>query len=237
MQSGVQLMRTWTNFACLLLALAGLCCASSYAQSVTTHTMSARTRALREMEASQPSSLDALPEAVDESLDRQVEADVQAIFQDPSLMRSGTSEPDAGGKSSSVSSDDGRVLSRRTASAATAWSPLQTTIPNPEAEPALPVLPGHPVPQLPLFPSGSAPADPGDSSLLRPGANSQPKEGLSRIKAEKQERERRRAREQQNESERQCGQLRSGAAECRLKLKQANAQETAVPSGNLQTRR
>ncbi len=230
-------MRLSTNFACLLLALAGISSASSYAQSVTTHTMSARTRALREMEASQPSSLEALPEAVDESLDRQVEADVQAIFQDSSLMRSGTGESDAGGKSSPVSSDDGRLLSRRTASAATALSPLPTVLPNPEAEPTVPSLPGHPVAELPHFPVGGPSADPGDSFLLRPGASPQPKKGLSRIKAEKQEREQRRTREQQNKSDRQCGQLRSGAAECRLKLNKANASETGTSDGNFQTRR
>ena len=236
-QSGVQLMRWPIRCTCLLLSLAGLCCASSNAQSVTAPAMSSRTRALRDIEASQPSSLEALPESVDELWDRQVEADVQAIFQDPSLMRSGTGESDAGDKSSPASPDNGRVQFRRTASAATAWSPRQTAIPNLEAEPPFPVLPGHPVAKLLLLPGCNCAGWFGRSSLLSSGAGLQPKLGLSRLAAEKHDREQRQARALQKKSDRQCGQLWSGAAECRLKLNKANTSETVASGGNLQTRR
>ena len=94
-----------------LLALAVLASGAGHAQSTTASAPSVRTRALLDIGTSQASSLEAVPASVDESLDMEVQADVQEVFRDPSLTGLGTGEADARVKGFSSSSDEVRSLS------------------------------------------------------------------------------------------------------------------------------
>jgi len=202
----------------LLLVLVGLSSRPSQAQSTTNVTMSARSRALRDIEISQASRLEAIPASVDESLDRRIEADVQEIFADPSLLGWEAGAPDTTAGNSSSPLEDDPVMSRAKMPAATSWSPLQIVVPAPEAESALPDVSDHPAVELPLLSTLGAIAETGNRPLPDSGATPQPKAGLSSIQAQKHDREKRQARELLKKSYRQCGQLHSGELECRLKL-------------------
>lgn len=213
--------RSGTGFRYLLLALVAISADFSLAQSTAALSSNARARLLRDIEMSQPSSLDAISASVGEALDRRVEADVQPVIADPSLKGGSTSEPDTRGESSSLSPEDDWVRFREKMPAATAWSPLQAA--GLESQPDL-VSPNRFEHQtFPIAGPGAATADAGKDTLPDAGINSVPQTRPSRAQVEQQQqREKRQVRELQKKSEQQCGQLRSGQLECRLKLRKTN---------------
>ncbi len=219
--------RSAGRLTCLLLMLAALTPGSSRAQS-TASAASDRARALREIEASQTSNLNAVPALVDRSLDRQVHTDVQEIASDPSLAGVDANDPDGRASGLSTSSAELQIRSRTISPTATSWSHLPAAVPTTQAEPALSDLPEQPVDQPILFPAesiASAACDrfSPDISARDPDTNSSRPAARSRSQAQRRERAKRQARELEKMSDQQCGQLRSGETECRLKLKKNHA--------------
>jgi hypothetical protein len=208
--------------------LVALTSCSSVAQSTTPSPIGDRARALREIETSQTSNLDAVPALVDRSLDRRVEADVQEISRDPSLLGLGADEPDARVTSLSTSSDDAQIRSHTTLPAATSWSHVPAAELTTQAEPARSDVTGDLAAQPTLLPAPAIAAEAADRSFPGGSAsdsetNSSRQSWLSRKRVEQRERAKRQARELAKKLDQQCSQLRTGEAECRLKLKEAHA--------------
>jgi hypothetical protein len=218
--------RSMSGISSWLLTLAVLASCPGHGQSTAASAPSARTQALRDIETSQASSLDAIPASVDESLDMRVQADVQKTFRDPSLTGLDTGEPDARVKGSSISSGDGQVRSRPMIPTATSWGAIQTVAPLARGKSALFDAPEQGAEKPMLSPVEVIAADPGnrtlDSGVSDSGTNSSRPAKLSRAQIEQRDRSKRQARILQKSSDRQCSQLRSGETECRLKLDKAN---------------
>lgn len=214
-----------TCFLVMLVALASSC---SRAQSTTDSPTSDRARALREIETSQSSNLDAVPALVDRSLDRRVQADVQETRSDPALSGVGADEPDARVSGLSTSSGAVQIRSRTAVPAVTSWSHVPAAQLTIQAGPARSDVTEHSPEQMILLPAQSNATDAGDRTSAEIGAgylgtNSSRQAWLSRRQVEQRERAKRQARELEKKSEQQCSQLRSGGAECRLQLKKTHA--------------
>jgi hypothetical protein len=220
-----------------LLALAVLTSGAGHAQSTAASAPNARTRALRNIETSQASSLDAVPASIDLSIDRRLQTDAQEIFRDPSLTGLDTGEPDTRVTGLSTASDEVQMRSRATVPTATFWSHVPAAELTTQAEPASPDVPKQSAEQPILLPDQSIVAQAGgrassNISASDQGTNSGRQSWLSRSRAQQQERAKRQARELEKKSDQQCSHLRSGEAECRLKLKKTHADAS---HGDLQT--